>query len=261
VAPRDADVALAKDVARKVADLSRGSVKRVIMIGSRARGTPRSDSDLDLVVLVEILAKAAPWGPAEFSSTAGWLRSAVGPLRVPLDLWVRTTDRYAEAMTVPGGVEHSAADAGVVVYDAPLGRPPIVRTSPENVRREHVSAWIHHSLLAAEALRAPEQPESEIVRAVVERLTTAVLVHHRIAPEPLADTVEHAKRLPRPAAELVTVLEREVDGGIPALDRALRATRRVLTYLERDSLQAKTLRKAEQRLSGLERERALDGST
>jgi predicted nucleotidyltransferase len=51
--PATDDVRKASELARRIVAAGRGRVRRVVMIGSRARGTPAKTSDLDLVVIVE----------------------------------------------------------------------------------------------------------------------------------------------------------------------------------------------------------------
>jgi predicted nucleotidyltransferase len=163
------------------------------MIGSRARGSARPDSDLDLVVLVEIPADAAPWGPAEVVAERKRLQQQLPRPSILTDLWVRTTDRYAEARGVIGGIERLVDVEGVDVFSEPLRRAPIVRRTPDQVRREHVSAWIEHALWALEGTAAmenatvprpaaPGRPRSadEASRICAERAVNALLVFHQV---------------------------------------------------------------------------------
>ncbi|MFL5385823.1 MAG: nucleotidyltransferase domain-containing protein [Longimicrobiaceae bacterium] len=163
------------------------------MIGSRARGSARPDSDLDLVVLLEIPADAAPWGPAEVIAERKRLQQSVPRPPILTDLWVRTTDRYAEARGVIGGIERLVDVEGVDVFSEPLTRAPIVRRTPDQVRREHVSAWIEHALWALEGTAAmesatvarpvaPGQPRTadEASRICAERAVNALLVFHQV---------------------------------------------------------------------------------
>jgi len=208
---------------------------------------------MDMVVVVETPADAQPWSGPDFSRASRSLREALGPLPVRLDLWVRTIDRVAEAGDVPGGVEYSATHEGYTLFEAPPTRPPIIRTPPEAVRCELVSAWMHHAILALEA--GSEQhgrPESEIARLVAERLITALLVHHRRAPEPFDDLLEHAGRVPGEARRLALVLGQLASHDESISRPARRCIREVLKYLETDPFQARVLQRAKQRLDALE---------
>ncbi|HET6762249.1 MAG TPA: nucleotidyltransferase domain-containing protein [Longimicrobiaceae bacterium] len=168
-------------------------MQRVVMIGSRARGTPRPDSDLDLVVLVEPPAGSPSWGPAETVAERKRIQQQVPAPPVLADLWVRTTDQYAEARHVIGGVEILVDTEGLDLYSRPPERAPVVRRTPDQVRRELVSAWVDHALaalegtVAIEANRAPVRPvqgqpktAAKAARICVERATTALLVLHQI---------------------------------------------------------------------------------
>jgi predicted nucleotidyltransferase len=191
--PSARDAALASALAAEIVRAGLQRVRRVVMIGSRARGCPRPDSDLDLVVLVEIPREAAPWGPAEVIAERKRIQRQLPPPSVLTDLWVRTTDRYEEARGVIGGVERLVDVEGVDVFSEALTRPPLVRRTPDQVRREHVSAWIEHALWALEGTAAmeaaavppraaPGHPRTvgEASRVCAERAVNALLVFHQI---------------------------------------------------------------------------------
>jgi len=180
-------------IAAQIVAVGQGRVQRVVMIGSRARGTPRPESDLDLVVLVELPAGSPPWGPSETIAERKRIQQQVPAPPVVADLWVRTTDRYAEARHVIGGVEILVDTEGVNLYSRPPERAPVIRRTSDQVRRELVSAWVDHALsaldgtVAIESGRAPFPPvpgqpktATEAARMCVERATTALLVLHQI---------------------------------------------------------------------------------
>jgi hypothetical protein len=184
------DVLLSQRLGLQIVDAGLGRVQRVVMIGSRALGTARADSDLDLVVLVELPAEARPWGPAEVIAERRRMQEQIGTPPVLTDLWVRTTDRYEEARGVIGGVERLVDTEGVTVYARPTQRPPVVRRSPDEVRREHVSAWVEHALAAyvgtlrmesGSAPPTPGQPKTaqDGARICAERAVNALLVYHQ----------------------------------------------------------------------------------
>ena len=183
---------MAKALAKRIAAAGRGCVRRVVMVGSRALGTAGPESDLDLVVVVETSRGAPPWGQKEFRAERDRLREELGSLPVRTDLWVRTTDRFEEARRVVGGVEWMAETEGVVVYSRPLERRPVARRTPDQVRRENVSAWIEHALFALDAaarsanasvLRpdgAASGDPGGAARMAVERAVNALLVAHQL---------------------------------------------------------------------------------
>jgi hypothetical protein len=183
---------IAQRLAMQIVAVGLGRVQRVVLIGSRARGTARPDSDLDLVVLVELPSDASPWGPADVIAERKRIQHRIPAPPVSADLWVRTTDRYAEARGVIGGVERLVDTEGVEVYSRPQQRAPVVRRTLDQVRRELVSTWVEHTLaalegtLAMESNRAPRppvpgQPKSaqDAAHVCAERAANALLVLHQ----------------------------------------------------------------------------------
>ncbi len=166
------------------------------MIGSRAVGTARPGSDLDLVVLLEIPLLAPPWGEAEVAAERSRLYKALGEAPLRLDIGVRTTDQFAEAHPVVGGPEHLIVVQGVTLFTRALDRAPVVRRTPDQVRFDNAGTWIKHALLAAERAVACEnaralgsdRPEARwdsrsLARSAMERSITAVLVLHGVHTE------------------------------------------------------------------------------
>jgi len=188
----EADLALARGVAGRIVSLEGLRVRRVVMIGSRALGTARPDSDLDLVVLVEPPAGTPPWRSADFAAEGVRLRARIGAAPVHVDLWVRTTDRYAEACDVIGGVDWLAAREGIEVFGRPAMRPPGVVLTREQIRCQNVSAWVEHACAALAAAHrlgnaaavsggAGDAGEpAATVRLAIARAVTAVLVAHQV---------------------------------------------------------------------------------
>jgi predicted nucleotidyltransferase len=245
------DIALATRLAAEIARLGRGRVRRVVMIGSRAHGGARPDSDLDLVVLVELPAGSEPWNGDHFARAGRELQALLGTQPVKPDVRVRTIDRFAEAKEVPGGVEWLAAHEGVVVYDAPVTLPPTVRASRDDVRRELVSAWVHHAIAALERFGqfAPPSGDSELARRAMERLVAAVLVNSRRVPRFDRDLDSYLRQIPRNAGGIAASLAPAIDElGTDPRGAAIRAAHEVVTYLSADPLQARLLVRASERL-------------
>lgn len=249
--PNEADAALATRVAAQIARLGRGRVRQVAMIGSRAYGHARPDSDLDLVVLVELPPGSRPWNGEDFARAGHGLHRLLAHEPVKVDVRVRSTDRFAEAKDVAGGVEWLAAHEGVVVYDMPLVHPTTVRTSTDEVRREIVSAWMHHAIAAGERFDDPAVPQTqvEIAHLVIERLIAAALVSRRQAPRLDRDLSSYLLQLSPEPSEVASFLRAAIaDAQMDPRGGATEATRRVLRYLSRDPLQARVLIRATQRL-------------
>lgn len=229
--PKPEDLRVATELAGRIAAAGRGRVRRVVMVGSRALGTARPDSDLDLVVLVELARGTPPWGPKEFRAERDRLRREVGAPPVRTDLWVRTVDRFEEARRVVGGVEWLLETEGVEVYRRPLDRPPTVRRTPDQIRRENVSAWIEHALLALDGATARENAAAlgsggAIVearwaaRAAVERAVNALLVSHQVRAEKAGGVAEMLRCLeavePAAATELRSLRAEGADSALEA---------------------------------------------
>ncbi len=247
--PITADVALSRELAARVREIGGSRVRRVVMIGSRARGTARHDSDLDLVVLVEIPGTAKSWTEVDCRTEAVRIMRDLGPLPLKLDLAVRTTDRYREARQVIGGLEWAVMHEGFVLFKAPFSRPPVVRVTPENVRRELVSTWVHHALAALEAFDGSSHgwTASELASAVYERLCSALLVAHGTMPAYLQGVDGMLPQLEPLEPEMTGAL-RHYAASARYREAALCAVQEVHTRLMRDPLQARVLVKAGVRL-------------
>lgn len=186
------DVEAATVLAQRIDLVGQGRVRRVVMIGSRALGTARKESDLDLVVLEEIPTAAPRWGLREVGIERARLQKAVGVPPIRTDLWVRTMDQYQEGRSVIGGIEHLVDVEGVTVFSRAPSRAPVIRRSPEQVRRDNVIAWIRNALGALDAAVKMESTRavaaafppsiggSEPARTAVERALNALLVLHQV---------------------------------------------------------------------------------
>ena len=84
---------------------------RVILFGSRAKGTARPDSDVDLLVVM----------PVEGSrrEKAIEIRGALHGMGVPKDVVVTTPEDFAWRKDVPGTIERPASLEGRVLYARP----------------------------------------------------------------------------------------------------------------------------------------------
>jgi predicted nucleotidyltransferase len=224
VPPNSSDLALAGYLSQRVAEAGGERVQSIFLIGSRARGTPRADSDLDLVVFVELPADVPPWGPAETMAERRRLHPALGSPPVPTELWVRTTDRFAEARTVIGGVEHSVETEGVRLFWRPLAREPIVRRTPGQVRRELAAAWLEHAQTALEGTLAMEDPATRTpwspgrptspqhaAQICVERAVTAILVLHQLPIDKAGGLKAKVERLRPRDAKLTAWLQTTIN--------------------------------------------------
>lgn len=136
---------IATALAGRVVAAGLGRVRRVVLIGSRARGDARANSDMDIVVIVETPLGSPRWGAEAFSAERERIQRELGPPSIRTDLGVRTTDRYEEARRVVGGLEHLVDLEGVDVHSQPSHRLPEVRCTSAQVRREHTYGWVRHA--------------------------------------------------------------------------------------------------------------------
>ncbi|WP_449243845.1 nucleotidyltransferase domain-containing protein [Desulfobacca acetoxidans] len=82
----------------------------IILFGSYGRGTPREDSDVDLlVVLPEV---------KDRREEMVRLRRVLRPLRIPVDVLVVSEAIFREWSGTPGNVFFEAAQEGQVLYEA-----------------------------------------------------------------------------------------------------------------------------------------------
>jgi len=84
--------------------------KRIIMFGSQARGEAGDDSDLDVMVVEELVSDRA----AEMVRLNRLLRS----FDIPVDLLVVSAEKFNYWCDTPGNVYFEAATEGEVLYEA-----------------------------------------------------------------------------------------------------------------------------------------------
>jgi predicted nucleotidyltransferase len=144
------DLHLARQIASRIVAAGRDQVRLVSLIGARARGNAREDSDLDLVVVIEVGAGKPRWNGVMADEERNRLLPAIGPAPFKVDLSVRSGEQYEEARNVIGGVERLVQTEGVAVYTRPFDVPPIRTRSADSVRKNLVRAWIAGSALSIE---------------------------------------------------------------------------------------------------------------
>lgn len=241
------DLRLAKALAKQIVESGRGRVRRVVMVGSRALGTARNDSDLDLVVLVELPVSARPWGVAECAAERDRIQREVAAPPVLTDLWVRTTDQYEEGRSVAGSIEFLVDAEGIDVYSRPLERTPRARRTVAQVRREYAAGWITHALRALDA--ATGENAGVAAAAAVERTLHALLMLHgvRASKSDGAQAMLRSLEAVDPAifAEVRVLLERQ--HALPLTAREI--LKAVVARMSRDPGLAPQLRIARVRLA------------
>jgi predicted nucleotidyltransferase len=86
-----------------------GCIRRIILYGSRARGTASPESDFDLLVIET--------DPVSEREEMQRLRRAVHDLPYPVDVWVMGEQEFEETKNVIGGLAYPAHKYGVVLYE------------------------------------------------------------------------------------------------------------------------------------------------
>ena len=84
---------------------------RIIMFGSRARGTEAIDSDLDLLVIESHV-------PSKIKEMAR-LRQVIGNIGLAVDVLVCSEEEVADWGSLPGTALYWALREGKVLYEAP----------------------------------------------------------------------------------------------------------------------------------------------
>jgi predicted nucleotidyltransferase len=95
------------EIVRRV--VSKFNPLRVVLFGSRAKGTAGPDSDADVLVVM----------PVERSrrETATAIDIALIGINLPIDVIVVTPDDVARNRNLPGSVVHEALTEGKVLYE------------------------------------------------------------------------------------------------------------------------------------------------
>jgi predicted nucleotidyltransferase len=106
--PRDVDERLINEIIRRI--LTIANPRQIILFGSAATGTMTADSDLDLLVIDQ--------GFNNQRDEHLRLRSALGDLGIPVDVFAMTPERFAETKNVIGGLAYPANKYGKVIYEA-----------------------------------------------------------------------------------------------------------------------------------------------
>lgn len=103
------DEQLLRDVVRRIVDVSHPH--KIILFGSRARGTSRSGSDVDLLIIADSreprYRRSAP------------LYGALSDIMVPMDIVVYTPGEVEEWGTVAQAFVSTAVREGKVLYEKP----------------------------------------------------------------------------------------------------------------------------------------------
>jgi uncharacterized protein len=84
-------------------------IRRVILYGSRARGSAAEDSDFDFLVIEK--------DPVSKRDEMHRLRQSLSALDYPVDVWVMGEEEFEETREVIGGLAYPAHKYGIVLYE------------------------------------------------------------------------------------------------------------------------------------------------
>lgn len=94
----------------RILSARKNKIRRMMLYGSRARGTARPDSDLDLLVIEK--------DPVSKHQEREQLRRAVEDFSIPIDLRVMGETEFQETKDIVGGIAYPAHKEGILLYEA-----------------------------------------------------------------------------------------------------------------------------------------------
>ncbi len=83
--------------------------QKIILFGSYAKGVPTRDSDLDIIVIEQLINN-------KFQEMIR-LRKVLRGLKIPIDILVITSNEFKERSQVPGTVYYWAKKDGKILYE------------------------------------------------------------------------------------------------------------------------------------------------
>jgi predicted nucleotidyltransferase len=103
------DRQVGEELKDRILSSSKEQIRKIILYGSRARGTAMPDSDFDLLVVET--------GPVSKREEMQHLRHALRDLSIPMDIWVMGELEFEETKNVIGGIAYPAHKYGVVLSE------------------------------------------------------------------------------------------------------------------------------------------------
>ncbi len=105
----DTDRKIAEELKDRLLSQNGDRIKRVILYGSRATGSPGPHSDFDLLVVET--------GSVSKQEEIMRLRLALGSLPCTVDVWVMSEEEFEETKDVIGGLAYPANKYGLVLHE------------------------------------------------------------------------------------------------------------------------------------------------
>lgn len=95
------------DVVKKIAEIFQPEM--IVLFGSYVRGDATPDSDVDLMVVMQV--------EGSIRNKTNEIDLALAERTIPLDLIVITPEMYQQQKNYPGGIIRQALSEGKVVYE------------------------------------------------------------------------------------------------------------------------------------------------
>jgi len=103
----DIDEKVIEETVHRILSVARPD--RIILFGSAAAGRMTRDSDIDLLVLMEV--------PGNVREERVRIRKALRGMGYPFDIFVMSPERFEESKDVFGGLAFPARKYGKVIYE------------------------------------------------------------------------------------------------------------------------------------------------
>ncbi len=103
----DADERVIEETVRRILSVARPD--RIILFGSAATGEMTPDSDIDMLLLMEV--------PGNVREERVRIRQALRGMGYPFDIFVMSPERFEESKNVFGGLAFPARKYGKVIYE------------------------------------------------------------------------------------------------------------------------------------------------
>lgn len=146
----DVPAAVIRRYAKRIAEAFRP--EKIILFGSYAYGTPRKDSDVDLLVVMPA---------SDPVSQAVRIRLAL-PAPFPMDLLVRSTETLLRALEDDDWFLREIVEKGMVLYEAPngaVGKKGRIRSRRRTTARRREAVSSCHAIIS-QIGPAPSTPTS-----------------------------------------------------------------------------------------------------
>jgi uncharacterized protein len=100
---------IAEELKKRLLACDGTRIQRVLLYGSRARGTATEESDFDLLVVEK--------DPVAKREEMERIRQAVSDQHLLVDIWVMGEEEFEETKDVIGGLAYPAHKYGLVLYE------------------------------------------------------------------------------------------------------------------------------------------------